>query len=65
MKQGFETHPNVCFRHQLGIPKDAINTTFKATNKKALKPNLYASGRNPDMNQMRLFVCNGKIKISC
>ena len=31
----------------------------------ALKPNLYASGRHPDMNQTLLFVCSRKIKISC
>ena len=30
-----------------------------------LKPNLYASGRHPDMNQTWLFVCSGKIKIYC
>ena len=27
-----------------------------------VKPNLYASGRHPDMNQTWLFVCSGKFK---
>ena len=29
-----------------------------------VKPNLYASGRHPDMNQTWLFVCSRKFKIS-
>ena len=30
-----------------------------------VKPNLYASGRHPDVNKTWLFVCSGKIKIYC
>ena len=38
--------------------------SVRKVRKNSFKPNLYASGRHPDMSETWLFVCSGKIKIS-